>query len=145
MQLVVNVPMRRKDLPAGKVLCEYCTARCCRYFALPMETPTAWNDYDNMRWFMMHGRVSIFVSDATWYIAVHADCQHLLPNNLCGVYNDRPQICRDYSTKNCEYDHDGVYDRLFETPEQIWEYAEAVLPPRRKKKAVGAVLPILNG
>ena len=34
----------RKDLPEGQSLCEYCTAKCCRYFALPMETPTASNE-----------------------------------------------------------------------------------------------------
>ena len=27
-------------------------------------------------------------------------------------------------------------DALFETPEQIWEYAETILPPRRKKPAM---------
>ena len=24
-------------------------------------------------------------------------CPHLLPDNLCAVYEDRPQICRDYA------------------------------------------------
>jgi hypothetical protein len=36
---------------------------------------------------------------------------------------------------------------LFETPEQIWEYAEAILPPRKKKKTASSLsvdLPILN-
>jgi Fe-S-cluster containining protein len=23
-------------------------------------------------------------------------CEHLLPDNLCAVYENRPQICRDY-------------------------------------------------
>ena len=31
--------IRREELPPGKVLCEYCTAKCCHYFALPIETP----------------------------------------------------------------------------------------------------------
>ena len=35
----------RDDLPAGKVLCEYCTAKCCRYFALPIETPEDFSDF----------------------------------------------------------------------------------------------------
>ena len=36
---------------------------------------------------------------------------------------------------------------FFETPEQIWEYAEAVLPPRRqrgKRKSLPVSLPILS-
>ncbi len=49
---------------------------------------------------------------------------------MCGAYDTRPQICRDYTTESCEYDNDGVYDQLFETPEQLWEYAHAILPAR---------------
>ena len=141
MNPMTTVPLRRKDLPAGEVLCQYCTARCCRYFALPIDEPTDWEAFDNIRWFMFHGRVSVFVSDKVWYLAVHADCQHLQEDHRCGIYIDRPKICRTYSTTICEYDNDFLYDRLFETAEQIWEYAEAVLPARRRKKERS--LPIL--
>jgi Fe-S-cluster containining protein len=27
---------------------------------------------------------------------VGAPCPHLLPNHLCGIYPDRPPVCRDY-------------------------------------------------
>jgi Fe-S-cluster containining protein len=50
---------------------------------------------------------------------------------LCGIYETRPQICRDYTTENCEYEDDWVYDHYLETPEQVVEYAEAVLGPRK--------------
>lgn len=118
---------RRKDLKPGEVLCAYCTARCCRYFALPLDTPTTWSDFDHMRWFIMHGRTAVFVDDGTWYLLVYGDCKHLLPNNFCGFYEDRPQICRDYTTDACEFDDDGVYDHYFETAEQVVEYVEATL------------------
>jgi hypothetical protein len=45
----------------------------------------------------------------------------------------RPEICRGYNTRNCEYEDDWVYDHLWETPEQVEEYAEAVLGPRKGK------------
>ncbi len=76
---------------------------------------------------------------------VIADCQHLQPDNMCGAYETRPQICRVYTTDNCEYDEDGVYDQYFETPEQLWEYAHAVMPPRPRRVAGEAVsLPLLS-
>jgi Fe-S-cluster containining protein len=137
---------RRENLKPGQCLCEYCTAKCCRYFALPIDTPTTWKDFDYLRWFMMHGRVSVFVEGETWYLMVHSECRHLLPDHRCGTYDTRPEICRSYSTVDCEYDDDAVYDKFFETPEQIWEYAEAVLPPRRKRggrKPFGVSLPVL--
>lgn len=123
--------MTRERLPAGECLCTYCTAKCCRYFALPIETPTTWGDFDHMRWYVMHGRTAIFVDDGTWFLLVFADCENLLADQRCGIYLDRPQICREYSTDNCEYDNDGCYDKYFETSEQLWEYAEAVLPARK--------------
>jgi len=137
--------MKREDLKPGEYICQYCTAKCCRYFALPIDTPETRDDYDHIRWYMMHGNVSIFVEDEDWFLMVHADCKHLLQDNRCGAYADRPGICRKYSDKNCEYDDDSTYEKFFETPEQIWEYAEAVLPPRRRKKANQPVeLPLLS-
>jgi len=92
----------------------------------------------------------IFVDEGTWYIMVYADCQHLLPNNGCGIYETRPQICREYTTDECEYDNDSGYDQLFETAEQIEEYAEAMLPlkkrsPWSRERAMGLNLPVISG
>jgi len=42
------------------------------------------------------------------------------------------QICRDYTTDNCEYDDTYVYDHYFETAEQVEEYMEAVLRPGKE-------------
>ena len=69
------------------------------------------------------------------------------PDNRCGIYETRPQICRDYSTDNCEYEDDWVYEHYFETPEQVDEYVEVDLPARRGiASAVGRppLLPILG-
>lgn len=137
--------VKRESLKPGENLCDHCTAKCCRYYALPIETPTDWPDFDHIRWFLLHGRAAIFVEDDTWYLMVFADCRHLLPDHRCGIYHTRPQICRTYSTDNCEYDDDACYDKYFETPDQIWEYAEATLPPRpREKRARTTALPVLG-
>ena len=139
--------IRRKDLKPGEVLCEYCTAKCCRYFALHIDTPETWEEFDFIRWYMIHGRISVFVEDETWYLVVHADCRHLGEDQRCGIYETRPQICRDYSTRDCEYDEGDCYEKLFETPDQLWEYAEAVLPakPRKLGKNRMVQLPVLSG
>ncbi len=115
----------REDVPPGASLCEYCTAKCCKYFALPIETPTERQDFDYLRWFLLHDRATVFIEDDTWYLLVHTTCKHLQDDHRCGIYLTRPQICRDYTTDECEYDDSYVYDRYFETPEQIHEYTEA--------------------
>ncbi|MBL9163328.1 MAG: YkgJ family cysteine cluster protein [Planctomycetaceae bacterium] len=121
------IRINRENLPEGRHLCEYCTAKCCRYFALPMETPETFEEFEFIRWFLLHDRASVFQEEGDWYMLVHTTCKHLGHDNRCGIYETRPQICRDYTTDNCEYDDDWTYDFYLETPEQVWEYTEAVI------------------
>ncbi len=53
----------RDEIPKGDVLCSYCTAKCCRYFALPIETPDSVQDLDFIRWYLLHDRASVFIED----------------------------------------------------------------------------------
>jgi Fe-S-cluster containining protein len=110
---------------------------------LPIDTPTQWKDFEYIRWYLLHDRATVFVDEDTWYLMVHTVCKHLRPDNRCGIYSTRPQICRDYSTRNCEYEDDWTYDHYFETPEQVYEYAEAVLPPARGNGIRGPRPPLL--
>ena len=131
----------RNDVPKGANLCEYCTAKCCRYFALQIEEPTDWEDFEHIRWYMLHGRVSLFVEDDAWYLMVHADCKELQDDHRCGIYETRPEICREYTTDGCEFDDDTTYEKFFETPEQIWEYAHVVCGPRTKARRFSPLPP----
>ncbi len=121
---------RRKDLRPDESLCSYCGAKCCRYFALAIDTPTDREDFDYIRWYLLHERAAVFVEDDSWYLLVQTRCRQLRDDGLCGIYETRPQICRDYATDNCEYEDDSTYDHYWETAEQVEEYAEAVLGPR---------------
>jgi Fe-S-cluster containining protein len=124
---------RREDLKPGQNLCEYCSGKCCKYFALPIEEPKTRQDFDYVRWYLLHERATVFVEDDTWYLMVHTRCRHLQEDLRCARYATRPQICRDYTTDKCEYEDDWVYDKYFETPEQVEEYAEAILGPKDGK------------
>jgi Fe-S-cluster containining protein len=139
---------RRQDLKPGEVLCTYCTAKCCRYFALNIDTPKKWDDYDMIRWYLAHDHTAIFVEDGDWYLLIQTKCNYLMDDNRCAIYDDRMEICRKYTTVNCEYDDDATYEKYFDAPEQIWEYAEAVLPRRRgrsrRPKELPDRLPILT-
>ena len=146
MEATLTRKPSREELKPGQVLCEHCTAKCCRYFALPIEEPKTRRDFDFIRWYLLHDRATVFTEDDTWYILVHTVCRHLQPDQRCGIYETRPEICREYTTESCEYDDDWVYDRYFETPEQVEEYAEAVLPQKRGGSIRGrkpALLPLV--
>jgi Fe-S-cluster containining protein len=131
----------REDLAPGENLCEYCTAKCCRYFAFPIEPHHIFADLEYIRWYLLHERASVFKEDDDWYLLVHTVCEHLQPDNRCGIYHTRPQICRDYTTDNCEYDDNWTYDFYLETADQVWEYTEAV--HQRKGQSIRSPKPEL--
>jgi Fe-S-cluster containining protein len=136
---------RREDLLPGDVLCNHCTAKCCKYFALPLDEPTDREDFEFIRWFLLHDQAAVFTEEETWYLLVQTQCKHLQPDNRCGIYETRPPVCREYSTDNCEYEDNWVYDHYFETSEQMEEYIEAVLGPTKGniRSARPPLLPIL--
>jgi len=131
--------VRRTDLAPGECLCDHCSGKCCRYFTVKIETPSGWDDYDAIRWYLAHGRTLVHVEKGTWFLVVMTRCNYLGKGDRCKIYLSRPKICREYTTAECEYDDDWVFEKVFETPEQLWEYAEAVLPPRRPKRALPAL------
>src|SRR3954452_1695991 len=56
----------RETLAPGACLCDHCVGKCCRYFSLPIETPTTWDDFDAVRWYLAHGRTLVYVEEGTW-------------------------------------------------------------------------------
>ena len=124
--MIQNAKPPRDKLKPGQNLCEFCTAKCCRYFALPIDEPDCFEDFEYIRWYLLHEKASVFTEDDTWYLLVHTVCKHLGEDRRCRIYETRPKICRDYSTNDCEYEDDWTYDRYFETPEQVEEFSQAI-------------------
>ena len=134
--------IRREDVSADDCLCNHCTAKCCRYFALPIDDADGSRRTSSyIRWYPAarsgDACSSRTVRGTCWCTPSASTCAD---DNLCGIYETRPQICRDYTTDKCEYEDDWVYDHYLERPEQVREYAEAVLA-RRKAAASAAPCP----
>jgi uncharacterized protein len=96
---------------------------------------------------LLHDSATVFKDEGTWYLLVHTACKHLQSDNRCGIYLTRPLICQEYSTDNCEYEDDWMYEQYLETAEQAAEYAEAILP-RKKGQSIRSrkppLLPVLS-
>ena len=117
-------------------LCEHCTGMCCRYLALPIDEPEDREEFDDIRWYLLHEGVSVFVESGEWYLYIATDCRHLQSDYRCGIYETRPRICRKYTTENCDY-HSGEYDweQHFTCPEHLDAYADEVLSKQDDKPA----------
>lgn len=133
------------QLKPGESLCDYCTAKCCGYFALSIACPETKADFDYLRWYLLHEHATLFAENDDWYLLVHTACKHIQADNRCGIYETRPQICRDYQTTECEYDDNFTYDRYFETAEQITEYANALFFDPATFRSPQPGLNVLNG
>jgi uncharacterized protein len=123
-----------------KSLCHRCPAACCRYIALPFDEPQDAEAFEEVRWFLMHDGVTVFVTDGQWYVSVATHCKHLDAQNRCTIYADRPQICREYSSDGCDYrGGDYGYKLFFTHPQQVVEYARkrGRVKPAAAKTAAG--------
>ena len=127
-----------------KVLCKKCTGLCCRYFALPIDDPEDWDDYDDIRWYLCHDDISVFLEDGDWYLNVKNKCKYLADkDHTCKHYDKRPKICRGYETEDCDFtSNEYDYELHFTTDKQMEEYmkikfSENVLDklkPKKKRK-----------
>ncbi len=87
-------PKTKTTVPA--LNCATCQGQCCKYFALQIDTPTTPEEFDHLRWYIAHQQVALFIENDDWYLQVNNPCRHLTSSYTCGIYDQRPQICRDY-------------------------------------------------
>jgi Fe-S-cluster containining protein len=132
------------DFAASK--CGGCIALCCRYFALQVDTPTEPKDFEDLRWYLLHDKVQIFVEGREWYVQIFNKCQWLGEDNKCQGYEQRPTICREYENDHCDLDElqePAEYDKLFRTLAELEAFRDTWVvkyEKRRKKKRKAAAL-----
>jgi Fe-S-cluster containining protein len=121
---------------AKKILCGKCTGLCCKYFAFPIETPEEKQDYDDIRWYLCHEDVTVFVEEGDWYININNKCRYLSKEYNCEIYSKRPKICRGYRTNTCDLT-EGQYDYElhFTNDKQMEEYIKIKFGNNVKEKS----------
>jgi len=111
-----------------------CGSKCCTYFSLEIDTPTGKTDFDNIRWYLLHEKVAVYLVEKCWHLLVLNPCSALDPLGRCVRYHDRPHLCREYGKDTCEFHEHVEFDAFFETPEDLDAYLEKKRL-RRKKPA----------
>jgi Fe-S-cluster containining protein len=137
----------KKELPI--LDCRSCQGQCCRYFALQIDKPTNAEDYDHLRWYIAHENIALFIDEKEWYLQVNDKCIFLQKDAKCGMYEQRPQICRDYGwdksgATECHgvdsaTDHDAFFSNLSELEGYLLEkgkrWASLPLQDFRERRA----------
>ena len=124
-----------EDTPRLKDACGRCGAYCCTYYTLPIEKPETLEDFDDIRWFLMHEGNYVFVEDGEWYLNVNGRCKNLVRDGGCMAYDKRPKICRRHgkSEEPCEFFSDYEFEEQFFTPQEIEWYAARKLGLKREE------------
>lgn len=127
--------MKKEQKTNTKSLCSKCGALCCTYVSLQIDKPTTPGDFEDIRWYICHHDVWVFVDEGDWYVCVERKCRYLTKGNRCGIYEDRPRICRRHRTVNCEYNgqEEDAYELRFDRPEEIQDYAREYFRKKRAK------------
>ena len=117
--------------------CARCGGTCCSYFALQIDSPKTYDDFDDIRWYVSHRGVQVFKEGRRWYLQVEVVCNHLSPVGLCGIYASRPKICSDHSVNNCEFENDEsfTYRFHFRLADEVMAHMQRRWPKGRPKKA----------
>ncbi|MBT3405254.1 hypothetical protein HN832_04730 [archaeon] len=101
--------------------CEGCDAKCCKHVAVEIDEPEEKEDFENIKWYVCHKNVNVFVEESKWYVEFLTPCEHLMENNKCHIYSQRPKICCEYSEEDCVFE--GYKDELiFKTIEDVEKY-----------------------
>ena len=107
--------------------CSFCTGSiCCTYVTQHLDTPRSKEDFRQLLWQVSHNNIKIYKDDDGWTLLVEGSCQHLQIDGGCGIYEVRPEICREHTNDYCEFDapsEDG-FELYFENYHDLLKYCK---------------------
>ena len=103
---------------------------------MPIDKPKTPEEVEELKWHVQYGTVSVFIRSYRWYLLVEGRCQYLSRNNLCKIYDRRPDRCRRHNPPDCEQFAD-FYDVMIATPEELTDHLDRERSRARKRRAAG--------
>ena len=107
--------------------CGFCQgSKCCSYVTQQIDPPRSMGDFDVLLWQLSHRDVQLYKDEDGWFLMFLTPCLHLRDDGGCGIYEDRPEICRTHSNDYCEYDapaEDG-FDKFFDGYDSLLAYCK---------------------
>ncbi len=125
--------MGRKTIPiipeemTPETKCNYCTnSKCCTYITQQVDTPRSKQDFDHMLWQLAHRDVQLYKDEDGWFLLINNPCIHLQKGGMCGIYDTRPQVCREYTNDYCEFDESAEegFELFFDGYDALLKYCK---------------------
>jgi uncharacterized protein len=105
--------------------CSFCPGtKCCHYITQQIDTPRKKSEFQVMLWQISHRSVEFYKDSDGWFILFLTPCEHLDEYGGCGIYEQRLDICRDYSNDHCEYDSaaEEGFELYFKNYDELLSY-----------------------
>lgn len=116
-----------------KYSCAGCSAICCRNLAVEITMPRTRSEIDALKWQLHFDTVKVFIRSRRWHQLVEGACRYLTKDNLCSIYERRPDVCREHNPPDCER-HGKFYDVMISDPDELEAYFKRI-KLRRKRRA----------
>jgi len=108
--------------------CKVCGSKCCSYFCFEIDEPDDYDEFEDVRWYILHEGVSVHLDEGSWFISIMNPCEMIEADGHCRIYADRPIICRKYDLANCDQTlGDYGYEQEFHTGDDLMAYARKTL------------------
>jgi len=142
MSMKIPLTVLRADAARPLVPCTQC-AQCCTYVAVGINTPSRARYATDILWYLYHDNVAVHRDkDGDWSVVFETRCRHLGGELLCGIYEQRPHICRSFDNRTCEVNKPAG-GRTFRRPEEFLEYLKA-RRPRVYRRVARSFLPAVH-
>ena len=114
--------------PKPLVACTVC-GKCCTYVSVGINEPSSLRSASDILWYLYHEKVTVYLDgDGEWCVMFEARCRNLGADLLCGVYEDRPHICRAFDNKTCDVNSTEGEAITFREPLQFLNWLEVKRP-----------------
>ena len=125
--------MSRIQLPViqGESKLVECTScgRCCTYVGIDINAPSRPRYASDILWYLYHENVYVYLDgDGEWSVHFETRCRNLGPDLLCGVYLERPHICRTFDNRSCEVNETAAGASSFSDPGAFLAWLRAHKP-----------------
>ena len=103
--------------------------------SVEVDNPSAFSDYDQIFWYLTHRGVSVYVDwEGDWYVEFETVCEHLTEARTCGIYEERPKLCSDFSWDECEVSTgESAWQYRFSKPDELLEFMKRKRPRNHER------------
>jgi len=102
-------------------VCLKCSSICCRDLAIEIKRPRDKYEINELKWRLHFDTVRVYILNRQWHMMVSGNCMYLDKDDLCTIYDRRPDQCREHNPPDCEK-YLPYYDTLISTPEELDTY-----------------------